>query len=72
MKIYKGGELITDLPSKPKTLDCGCRGGIVSIIVDGKEVRLAEYVSQERGGAVQDELCKAYLADAEEFNLPNE
>lgn len=72
MKIYKDGELIADLPSKPKNLDCGCREGVISIVIGNDDVRLAKYSSQEIGGAVQEELCKAYLADAEEFNLPNE
>ena len=72
MKIYKSGELIADMPAKPKNLDCGSKGGIVSVVVANAEIVLAKYQSQERGCEVMKELSNAYLADAEEYHLPKE
>ena len=72
MKIYKDGELITELSNKPKNLDCGCRGGVVTIVVGDKDIKLATYQTQARASEVMQTLCEAYLTDEEEFNLPNE
>ena len=72
MKIFKNGELIADMPAKPKNLDCGSKGGIVSVVVANAEIVLAKYASQERGCEVMKAICKAYLADAEEYHLPKE
>lgn len=72
MKIYKDGELIADMPAKPKNLDCGSKGGVVSVVVANAEIVLAKYQSQERGCEVMRAICKAYLADEDEFNLPKE
>lgn len=72
MKIYKGGELITELATRPKNLDCGCKGGVVSIVVNNQDVTLAKYSSQERGCEVMKALSQAYLADEEEYTLPKE
>lgn len=70
MKIIKGGAVIAELATRPKNLDCGSRGGIVSIVIDQKDVALAKYASREEASRVQQELCAAYLADADEFHLP--
>lgn len=72
MKIYKEGELIADLPAKPKNLDCGTKCGEVSVTVANAEIVLAKYQSQERSVEVLAAICKAYLADEDEFNLPKE
>ena len=72
MKIYKDGELIADMPAKPKNLDCGSKGGVVSVTVANAEIVLAKYQSQERGCEVMKAICDAYLADEDEFNLPKE
>lgn len=72
MKIFKDGELVSTLPAKPKNLDCGSKNGVVSVIVTNVEIVLAKYKSQERGCEVMRALSKAYLADADEFNLPKE
>lgn len=72
MKIFKDGELIADMPAKPKNLDCGSKGGIVSVEVANAVVVLVKYASQERGCEVMRALSAAYLADAEEYHLPKE
>ena len=73
MKIYKDGELIADMPAKPKNLDCGSKCGIVSVVVaNAVEIVLAKYQSQERGCEVMRALSDAYLADAKEYYLPKE
>ncbi len=72
MKIFKDGKLIVDMPAKPKNLDCGSKGGVVSVVVANAEIVLATYASQEHGCEVMKAICKAYLADAEEYHLPKE
>lgn len=72
MKIFKDGELIADMPAKPKHLDCGSKGGIVSVVVANAVVVLAKYASQERGCEVMRAICNAYLADEDEFDMPKE
>lgn len=72
MKIIKDGELIAEMPAKPKNLDCGSKNGVVSVIVANAEIVLAKYQSQERGCEVMKAICTAYLADEDEFNLPKE
>lgn len=72
MKIFKDGELVAEMPTKPKNLDCGCRGGVVSVVVDNKDVILGKYASQQRASEVMSLISKAYLADEERFDLPKE
>lgn len=72
MKIYKDGEQIADLPSEVKNFDCGCKNGVISIVIDNDDVKLATYSNQDRASDVAKAMLRAYLADAEEFNLPNE
>lgn len=72
MKIYKDGEEIAELPSEVKNFECACKDGAISIVINNDEVKLVTYSTRDKASEVATDMLRAYLADAEEFNLPNE
>ncbi len=72
MKIIYRGQTAAEIPLQPKNFEGGRQGKTVYATIGGKEIRLASYPTIERARAVANELVRAYLADTDEFILPDE
>ena len=70
MKIFKGDNEIANLPDKPQNLDAGSKRGILSIAINGEDVILAKYPTQQQASEVLHDLCQSYLHGHETFYLP--
>ena len=70
MTILKDGNEIAYLPDKPQNFDAGSKRGILSIAINGEDVILAKYPTQQQACQVLHDLCQSYLHGHETFNLP--
>lgn len=66
MKIIKDGEVIAELPDKPKDFEGAIKSGVVSIVVGENEVKMSKF---DNAHEVLDSLHGAYFANQAEFVL---
>lgn len=72
MKIFNAtGDLLGDLPDKPKNFNGGHKAGVVDIIIGDESVKLGRY-KPETAAQIMHELCKAYVGNQPEFTMPEE
>lgn len=72
MKIIKSGEVIAEMPNKPRNFDGGCKGSTVFINTVDRQINLATYDTFKRASEVSAALRQAYLKNADEFVLPDD
>jgi len=70
VKIFKGDNEIAEMPDRPQNLDAGCKGGTLSVVIDGKNVVIGRFPTQQQACHVLHDLCQSYLHGHKTFNLP--
>lgn len=68
MKIFKGDEVIAELPDKPRDFDCSIKDGVIKLVTPQGTIALGHF---DDACLVKRNLLTAYLGGNDTFNLPD-
>ena len=67
LKIFKGNEIIAQLPEHPKDFDCTQKDGVIKLSTPDGFITLGKF---DNASQLVSDLLHSYLAGNETFNLP--